>query len=189
MKRLVIFVVLIVSMSMTGLAQTHYFIEQNVRYQGDQLIPTTTMGTKSVINDHWSHGFFALVTKSWGEVYYGASYSIGQVSFGLNLGIEQNAPNNMSFRVSPSFFWMSKNKKLSYLLVLEKGVHSDDHWWTSHLDYRVDKVSLGLMSRRYYGSGIRFQWHISKNFTVWSAPLYDTEAKEFKGVFALKASF
>ncbi len=45
MKRLVIFVVLIVSMSATVFAQTHYFIEQNVRYQNEKFIPTTVFST------------------------------------------------------------------------------------------------------------------------------------------------
>jgi len=170
-------------------SKTSWFLEQNIRYQDSILVPTTTMGGNVKVNDKFTHGFFALTTTHWAQLKYGITYSLTPwMTTGLSVGFEQNI-EHITPRISPML--LLKGKNISWLTVAEFGVGEGNYWWTSHLLYTHKHISFGLMSRRFYGSGVQLKYKFNKHMHigVWGAGLYDHEAEVFKPTVSLRIGF
>jgi hypothetical protein len=188
MKKIILSISLLVAVSSLFAQKSSWSLEQNIRYQESTVVPTTTMGGNFLVDStNWSHGFFALTTVAWAEVLYGVTYSPKSwVTIGLMVGFEQNSPS-ITPRVEPML--LLKGKKFSWITIGELGKGEANYWWTSHLLYTHKSVSVGVMSRRFYGSGVQLKYQITKNIGVWTAILYDYETEQVKPTFSVKVSF
>lgn len=129
---------------------------------------------------------FGLVSKAgFAEIHAGFGR---QVHKNLSLSLSVGFQNNGSLRLSPTIFFTKGN--FTSLNIMEWSPNPDDYWWTSHQMFKIsEKVHLGVMSRRYLGTGPRVEVKIVKNVTLWGSINFDHEADAMKGGFAIRASF
>lgn len=127
--------------------------------------------------------YFSLVEKSWAEGLVGVSYSpFTYLELGLMGGIETSlpaVPNGAALYRGAGSLWMG-NDKISFYTCFEKGEGKGDWWYKSTAGYSLDKkLSLGLMSWRYNGTGVFFKHtEPESGISIWVNPAYDLEFKE-----------
>ncbi len=147
------------------------------------ITPVINFATAKKFNEKIGISFFSLISRSgWAEAYFGPTFSpTPNSSFSVSAGIETGGNQ---FRMGSSAF-IAFTPQLSFLLVTEKGHGKDNYWYHSHLMKSYDKVSVGIMARRYNGVGPRMEVTISKELSFWVAPLWDFEDGKVKGVVSL----
>lgn len=167
MKNLIVIILVVVSGSLT--AQTFAKVTADIRFFDQEEVVNTTIFVAKPIKGKWGVSCFAQVTEVWAQAYAGPTYKVtDKLTLGVSIGIE-NMPS-LRGAVSATYF----AGKHSALLFLEKGVGEGNYWYSLSYEYKHNKVSYGVIARRFYGIGPSLAVSIeSSTFTV--APLYDTE--------------
>jgi hypothetical protein len=182
--------ILIILFSLLGGATT--FGQKKMEFFGqvsqEKVIPTSTINfsANKKFNEKIGMSFFSLVSSSgWAEAYFGPTFSGENLRFSLSAGIETGGNN---FRVGMSTFIVFR-PEMSFLLIAEKGDGRDNYWYHCQLMKSWEKISTGMMIRRFSGVGPRIEVKVYENFSLWAAPLYDLDQKKIKGIVSLVVNF
>lgn len=126
------------------------------------------------------------VAKPWSEAVVGIGKEYNDWYFESLIGFQQSE-DGIDLMFKPS--WGYSKKRLSIFNSWELGFPSGSWWWTAHVDYQIYKKHyIGIMSRRYHGTGLE-AGIVIKNFEIHLAQLYDTEVSEFKSMVGFKIKF
>lgn len=144
------------------------------------------------LGNGYSFNTFVLVSdgiglsNSWGEAVVGIGKTHKNWYFESLLGFQQS-PDGIDLMFKPS--WGYSKNKFSIFNSWEFGTSPGNWWWTVHADYKVYKKHyIGIMSRRYHGTGLEVGIVI-KQFEIHLAQLWDTEIGQWKSVLGLKIIF
>jgi hypothetical protein len=184
MKNLLLSSLLLVSTLFSVSGQKMEFFGQ---INEEKITPAINFAASKNFSDKFGLTFFSLISEAgWAEVNFGPTFSPTTNScFSISAGIETGGNK---FRIATSAFIAFKSE-IHFLLVAEKGQGDDNYWYHSQIMKSWKKISAGIMARRFNGVGPRMEIKMTKDFTLWGAPLYDFEDGKIKGVVSLAINF
>lgn len=153
----------------------------------ERITPVINFSTNKSFNEKFGLTFFSLISEAgWAEANFGPTFSpTANSCFSVSAGIETGGNK---FRMATNAFIAFKSG-IHFLLVAEKGQGDNNYWYHTQIMKSWKKISAGIMARRFNGVGPRMEVKLTKDFTLWAAPLYDLEDEKIKGVVSLAINF
>ena len=146
------------------------FIATENRINTDGVTPSLIVFTDSKLADHWSVSTFSAVSTGYSQAYIGPVWKPNdQLALSVSAGIE-SSPS--LWRVAAKALYADKGFK--GFVILEDG--GTGPWYRVDITERIGCFKFGVLAKRYNGLGVRLGF-AGKHFELWTAPLYDPEAK------------
>lgn len=145
--------------------------------KGGYLI-TGTIYVQKNFNENTNFGFsnFVLVNKGYAEITPAITYQAGKVSLYAGIGMETVKPH---WRITTGALYVDSLNTVK--LFFERGGGAKNYWYHISAERMISKkFSAGVMSRRFYGTGVRVGCNITNNLKVAEGVFYDTEFKVFR---------
>lgn len=169
---------LLMGLHVSSTGQSFTFSENDARVTPSRVIPTGSLYTENLWskkNRYWKYSIFFLQNPLFAEVLPGVTWSSdtnSTFSIIVQGGLESNKIPRVQGRGLVGCIY--KKQKLLIKSFVEIGEGRDNYWWHWSLEHN-GKGTYGLMSRRFYGSGVRGGYWISKNVLTQGALLWNTE--------------
>jgi len=173
----------LVVLCLAPLASAQSFVEIEARHTPASLEPQICAWVVSDLTPKRDAlTVWALTTRTWGEVLVGYQYNATPwLTVGAAAGMESH--QNL-WRVNP---WLYAGKgKYSLFLTVEEG--ASGFWYRAEAGYKIsDRVSAGIFSRRFTGTGPYLQVTIFPKTSLFATVAHHSEGTQ--ALVALRRSF
>lgn len=172
-----IFLIVFLFFSIIASAQVFVESENDITFTAneDLNLTGTIFVSKNFTDNKFGFSNFVLVSKGWAEITPSLTYSEGRFKFNAGIGIETAKP---FYRTTFGVFY-ADNLNVGKAF-FEKGGGSGNYWYHLSLERSIGKFSYGVMSRRFYGTGLRLGVNLDRGVKLQIAPLYDFESSKFR---------
>lgn len=177
MKKIISFV-FIIFISNSSFAQVFVQSENDITFDKTGQFITGTIYIQKNFNEKTKLGFsnFVLVNKNWAEMVPSITYQAGKVSLYAGIGIETAKPY---YRFNAGVLYADSLNTVK--LFFERGGGKKNYWYHFSAERLItSKFSVGVMSRRFYGTGLRIGFTLNKSIKLQNGFFYDTEFKVFR---------
>lgn len=104
------------------------------------------------------------------------TYQAGKVSLYAGIGIETAKPH---YRFNAGALYADSLNTVK--LFFERGGGAKNYWYHFSAERLItNKFSAGIMSTRFYGTGLRIGYILNKSIKLQNGIFYDTEFKVFR---------
>lgn len=157
-------------LALTAPARGETTVKAELRLHADGLTAPPTIGANAYIArpiaNGWGVSAWLQLEHGWGEAYVGLTYAPrAWIELSLSAGIEQDA---QPWRVAGSL-WLGAGR-FSSLTIVEDG--GSGWWYQSVALVKVaDWLKVGVMTKRFEGTGPRAELTLATGFNLWAAYL------------------